>query len=152
MTASAPRFRTPGADAFRTVKWLVGAYATLSVLTVAAVITFSIAAPDLVTPPAQVRSVIVAATSLLTVTFARRAARGNVRALLRLRIVVTIILIAIAAVLFFLPLPAWMVVEQAACGLLLAVVAALILRPAEPAATRRAPEPALTDRRAHDHS
>jgi hypothetical protein len=111
------------------VKWLVGTYAVLSVLTVAAIITFSAVAPSLVNPEAQVRGVIVAATSVLTYVFATRAARGNQWALLRLRIIVAIILVAVVAVLFFVPLPSWMVVEQAACGVLLAATALLIYRP-----------------------
>jgi hypothetical protein len=111
---------------FRTVKLLVGGYAALSVLTVATVVVLSRTDPHLVSPQAWVRSIIVAATSLLTLSFAVRAARGRPRALLRLRIVVTILLVAIVAVLFFVPLPAWMVVEQSACGLLLLATAILI--------------------------
>jgi hypothetical protein len=114
---------------FRAVKWLVGAYLILSMLTVAAIITFSDTAPALVTPQAWVRGIIVAATSILTFVFARRAARGNPRALLRLRIVVAVILIAIAAVLLFLPLPLWMFIEQVACGALLLATAVIIFRP-----------------------
>ena len=49
---------------FRAVKWLVGAYLILSMLTVAAIITFSDIAPNLVTPQACVRGIIVAATSI----------------------------------------------------------------------------------------
>jgi FtsH-binding integral membrane protein len=114
---------------FRAVKWLVGAYLILSMLTVAAIITFSDIAPTLVTPQAWVRGIIVAATSILTFVFARRAARGNPRALLRLRIVVAVILIAIVAVLLFLPLPLWMFIEQVACGALLLATAVIIFRP-----------------------
>jgi hypothetical protein len=116
--------------ALHTVKWLVGAYAVLSVLTVAVMITFSTVAPNLVNPQAQVRSVIVGATSVLTFVFAARAARGHQRALLRLRIVVGVILVAVVAVLFVLSLPSWMIVEQAVCGVILAVTAVLIYRPA----------------------
>ena len=112
--------------AFRAVRWLVGAYLVLSILTVAAIITLSDIAPDLVTPQARVRGIIVAATSVLTFVFANRAARGSVRALLRLRIAVAVILIAIGAVLVFLPLPLWMIIEQAACGALLAATAVII--------------------------
>lgn len=112
--------------AFRAVKWLVGAYVVVSMLTVAAIIAFSDIAPNLVTPQAWVRGIIVAATSILTFVFANRAARGNPRALLRLRLVVAVILIAIAAVLVFLPLPLWMFVEQAACGALLLATAMII--------------------------
>jgi hypothetical protein len=116
----------PSPTALRAVTWLVGAYVVLSVLTVAAIITFSTVAPSLVNPAAQVRGVIVAATSVLTYVFARRAAAGNQRALLRLRIVVAVILVAVVAVLFFVPLPPWMAAEQVACGVLLAATAVLI--------------------------
>lgn len=112
--------------AFRAVKWLVGSYLVLSMLTVVAIITFSAIAPNLVTPQAWVRGIIVAATSILTFVFASRAATGNPRALLRLRVVVAVILVAIGAVLVFLPLPLWMFVEQAACGALLLVTAMII--------------------------
>jgi hypothetical protein len=47
------------------------------------------------------------------------------------RIVVTVILVAIAAVLAFVPLPLWMVVEQAACGLLLLATAVIVSRVAD---------------------
>ena len=77
-------------------------------------------------PQAWVRSVIVAATSILTFWFATRAAHGKPRALLQLRIVVPILLIAIIAVLLFLPLPLWMVIEQAVCGLLLLATTIII--------------------------
>jgi hypothetical protein len=123
------RLQVPTATGFRTVKWLVGAYVVLSALTVAAIVTFSAVAPRLVNPEAQVRGVIVAVTSVLTFVFASRAARGNPRALLRLRIVVAVIVIAVIAVLFVVPLPSWMVVEQAVCGVLLAATAVVIFRP-----------------------
>ena len=109
---------------------LVAAYVILSALTVVAIVILTVADPALVNPQAQVRGIIVAATSFLTLAFARRAARGQARALLRLRIVVAIVLVAIVAVLLFVQLPAWMVVEQAACGILLAAVAAIVFRPA----------------------
>lgn len=114
--------------AFRAVKWLVGAYLVLSMLTVAAITTLSNMAPHLVNPQAWVRGIIVAATSILTFIFANSAAKGNPRALLRLRIVVAIILIAIVAVVLFVPLPLWMIIEQAACGALLLATATIIFR------------------------
>jgi hypothetical protein len=114
--------------AFRAVRWLVGAYLVLSVLTVAAIIILSSIAPNLVNPQAWVRGIIVAATSFLTFVFANRAAKGNPRALLRLRIVVAVILIAVVAVLFSLHLPLWMVIEQATCGVLLLATATIIFR------------------------
>lgn len=113
---------------------LVGAYLLLSVLTVVAIIVLSGSAPSLVNPEAWVRGIIVAATSILTFVFASQAVSGTPRALLRLRIVVVIILVAVVAVLFFVPLPAWMLGEQAVCGLLLLATAALIFRPPAAAA------------------
>jgi nucleoside permease NupC len=107
---------------------LVGAYLALSVLTVVAIATLSAVSPDLVNPQAWVRGVIVAATSGLTFLFARRAARGNPRALLRLRIIVVVILVALGGVLFLVPLPGWMLAEQAICGVLLLATAVLIFR------------------------
>jgi hypothetical protein len=112
----------------RAVTWLVGAYVVLSGLTVVAIATFASVAPSLVNPQAWVRGIIVAVTSLLTFVFARRAAAGNARALLRLRIIVVVILVAIGAVLFLVPLPGWMIVEQIACGILLLATAVLIFR------------------------
>jgi hypothetical protein len=112
----------------RAVTWLVGAYVVLSGLTVVAIATFASVAPSLVNPQAWVRGFIVAVTSLLTFVFARRAAAGNARALLRLRIIVVVILVAIGAVLFLVPLPGWMIVEQIACGILLLATAVLIFR------------------------
>jgi hypothetical protein len=117
------------ASEFHIVKFLIGAYLVLSILTVAAVITLTNIAPDQVNPEAWVRSIIVAATSILTFVFANRAATGQARAVLRLRIVVAVILAAIVGVLFFVPLPAWMIVEQAACGILLLLSALIIFRP-----------------------
>lgn len=77
--SSSTGVRPPTANALRAATWLVGAYAALSTLTVVAILIFSAVAPSLVNPQAQVRSVIVAATSLLTLVFAVRAARGDER-------------------------------------------------------------------------
>ncbi|WP_433444914.1 hypothetical protein [Nonomuraea sp. CA-141351] len=109
-------------------KILVAAYTALSLLTVAAVAVFSAVAPSLVSPQAWVRGVVVAATSILTLAFARRAQHAGDRALLRLRIVLVVILVAVVGVLLFLPLPAWMVAEQSVCGLLLLAAAVLAFR------------------------
>ncbi|MGV9678741.1 hypothetical protein ACWDSJ_25955 [Nocardia sp. NPDC003482] len=115
-----------------TVTRLTAAYTLLSAATVVALLILSALAPDLVTDQAWVRGVIVAATSLLTYAFARRAERGEPRALLRLRIVVTVLVIAFAAVLIFLPLPGWMVVEQVIGLALLVVIAGLVFRGRRP--------------------
>lgn len=125
--------RIATAAAYRVVTLLVGCYVALSVLTVAAIVVLSGVRPDLVNPQAWVRGVIVAGTSILTRAFARAAARGRPRALVRLRIVVLVILVAIAAVLAFVPLPRWMVIEQATCGLLLLATAIIVFRVVTPA-------------------
>ncbi|NEN07295.1 hypothetical protein G3T36_15645 [Diaminobutyricibacter tongyongensis] len=122
---------------FRAVTWLVGAYAALSLLTMVAIVVLTDLAPHLVSPQAWVRGIIIAATSILTFAFARRAAKGSPRALLRLRIVVGILLVAVVAVLFFLPLPLWMVIEQAVCGVLLLATALIIFRRPPSGATRK---------------
>jgi hypothetical protein len=77
-TRSLSRLRTT--SAFRAVEWLVGGYLVLSMLTVVAIITLSDVAPSLVSPQAQVRGIIVAATSVLTFGFANRAAKAAARA------------------------------------------------------------------------
>ena len=110
------------------VRRLIAAYLAISCLTVAAIIVLSLVAPDQVNPNAWVRGVIVAMTSVLTFVFANRAAAGKPRALLRLRIVVVVLLVAFTAVLFFLPLPVWMKVEQSVCCALLLATAILIFR------------------------
>ncbi|UKS28063.1 hypothetical protein LOZ80_03740 [Paenibacillus sp. HWE-109] len=120
-----PKMITP---ALHSVRWLVTLYSLISWLTVAAIIILSYTAPNLVNPEAWVRGIIVAATSVLTVVFANRAAIGKPRALMRLRIVVTVLLVAFTAVLFFLTLPVWMKVEQVVCSVLLLVIAILIFK------------------------
>jgi len=110
------------------VRKLIGAYLAISCLTVAAIIVLSLVAPDQVNSNAWVRGIIVAMTSVLTFVFATRAAAGKPRALLRLRIVVVVLLIAFTAVLIFLPLPVWMKAEQSVCCALLLMTAVLIFR------------------------
>ncbi len=113
----------------RTVRLLVGGYMTMSLAAVVAIVVLSRLDPGQVSPEAWVRGIIVAGTSVLTFAFARRAAAGSSRALLRLRIVLIVILAAVVAVLFFVPLPTWMLVEQAACGLLLLASTVIVARP-----------------------
>ncbi len=127
LAAAAPRPR-------RAVLPLLLAYLVLAWLTIAAVAVLSAADPRLVNAEAWVRGVIVACTSVLTLVIARRAAQGRPRALLRLRIIVPVILVAVIVVLFFVPLPAWMIVEQAVCGAILLAAAILLFRRA-PVAT-----------------
>ncbi|MFC8057133.1 hypothetical protein [Bacillus cereus] len=114
---------------FRLVRRLIGTYLVISWFTVAAIIVLSRVAPNQINSEAWVRGIIVAITSVLTFVFANQAAAGKPRALLRLRIVVIILLIAFTAVLFFLALPVWMKVEQFICSALLLMTAILIFRP-----------------------
>ncbi|REK86586.1 hypothetical protein DY245_31420 [Streptomyces inhibens] len=112
---SHPRTR----QAFRSAKRLVGCYAGLSVLTLIAVILLR-NHPDMVTDAVGVRATVVAATSLLMVSFAARTARGHSRSYLRLRLASGIMVVAIA-VIVALPgaFPVWLRVEQGVCGALL---------------------------------
>ena len=110
----------------RTTRNLVASYLTLSVLTVLAVFLMRNHA-GLVNPAVWVRTCIVAASAALMMSFVIR------RAYTRLRIVSTVMLVAIAVILA-IPgdFPLWLKVEQAACGLLLVgvVVKAWQRRPA----------------------
>ena len=74
---------------------------------------------SLVTTDAWVHGIIVAAVSLLTLSFAVRAARGNAKAFLRLRIAAALMGVA-SIVIIAIPgtFPAWMKWMQALCGLL----------------------------------
>ena len=110
---------------FRLIQKLVGVYAILSWLTFAAVIvltqtTVSNYSKDTATN-AWIHSLIVAVTAIPIFKLVGQAAQNKGRALGRLRIVLTVIPLAIIAVLFFLPLPTWMDIEQAACGAILLV-------------------------------
>jgi O-antigen/teichoic acid export membrane protein len=106
------RFRST-LTGMRTTRILVACYLTLSVLTVVAVFLMRHHA-DLVDPAVWVRTSIVAASAALLMSFVAR------RAYQRLRIVSTIMLVAIAVILA-VPgdFPLWLKVEQAICGLLL---------------------------------
>jgi lysylphosphatidylglycerol synthetase-like protein (DUF2156 family) len=114
------------ASAFRWVLGLVGAYLVLSVLTLGVIVLLR-DDTSMVTDAVWVRATIVVGSALLTLAFARRAARGSRKAFLRLRIVSAVMLVAIA-VIVSLPgaFPVWLRVEQGACGLLLLGVAVLV--------------------------
>jgi hypothetical protein len=117
---------TRTAAAFRSVKRLVGAYVTISVLTLVAVVLMRNDAAA-VNPAVWIRGSIVATTSLLMAAFVARAARGSARAFLRLRIVSAIMVVAIA-VIIALPgtFPMWLKIEQGVCGLILIGVVAIV--------------------------
>jgi hypothetical protein len=103
----------------RNLVWLVGGYAAVSALTLAAVVVFR-HDPALVTSGVWARGSIVAAGSLITLFLAVRADRGDLRMLRRLRIVTAVMLAAIVVVVA-LPgaFPVWFRLEQGICGLLL---------------------------------
>lgn len=107
------------AEAFRTVKRLVGAYAALSAATLVAAYLMRQHA-DLVTPTVWIRGGIVALTSLLMLALAVGSARGRRGAYRRLRIA-SGVMVAVIAVMASLPgvLPVWMRFEQGVCGVLL---------------------------------
>lgn len=97
----------------KTTRILVASYLTLSILTVVAVFLMRDHA-GLVNTAVWVRTCIVAASAALMMSFVVR------RACTRLRIVSTIMLVAITVILA-VPgdFPLWLKVEQAICGLLL---------------------------------
>ncbi|GAA2064595.1 hypothetical protein GCM10009801_09340 [Streptomyces albiaxialis] len=111
--------------AFRGVKRLVGAYAALSVATVAVAVLLR-DHHDLVTDAVWIRGVAVAVSSLAMCLFVARAARGSRPAFRRMRIICVAMVVAIA-VIVALPgaFPVWMRVEQAVCGLFLLPVLVL---------------------------
>jgi hypothetical protein len=111
---------------FSRVKGLVGTYLGLSAATIVAVVLLR-DNTAMVNSAVWIRSTIVLASALLTLSFVVRAARGSRRAFLRLRIVSTVMVIAIATIIA-LPgtFPTWLKIEQGCCGLLLLGVVALV--------------------------
>ena len=114
--------------ALRVPRWLLVAYAVLSVLAVGVLVVLRDDAA-VATDAAWVRASIVLVSSLLTLLFVAQAAGGSARGYLRLRLVTAIMLVAIV-VIVAIPgaFPAWLRVEQAVCGLLLAGVVLLVNR------------------------
>ncbi|GAB3587117.1 hypothetical protein GCM10027445_66850 [Amycolatopsis endophytica] len=105
---------------------LVGGYLALSAATLAAVVAMSaghVEVPDAV----WVRTVIVVVTGALMFSFATRTLRGSRKAYVRWRVASAVMVVAIA-VIVAIPgaFPVWLRAEQAACGLLLIAVVALI--------------------------
>ncbi|AEA25377.1 hypothetical protein ACFQ34_30430 [Pseudonocardia benzenivorans] len=109
--------------AWRTAVRLATAYLVLSVAGVVAIVLLR-NDPAAVTPAVWIRGVIVAASAVLTFAFARRAAAGSRRALLRLRLVTAIMVVAIVVVVA-VPgaFPVWLKIEQVVCGVLLLGIA-----------------------------
>ncbi|HEX4225153.1 MAG TPA: hypothetical protein VHZ97_22505 [Pseudonocardiaceae bacterium] len=111
---------------FRNVKALIGTYFGLSVATVIAVVLMR---DDLsmVNSAVWTRTVIVLASSLITLSATIRAARGSYSSFRRLRIVTGVMTVAII-VIISLPgtFPTWLKIEQGICGLILLGVVALV--------------------------
>jgi hypothetical protein len=113
-------------EVFSLAKALLIGYLAVSMLTLAAIVLLRNDA-SVVNPAVWIRGSVVAASSLLTLALAVRAARGSRRAYLRLRLITAIMPVAIV-VIIALPgtFPVWMKVEQAVCGLLLLGVVAIV--------------------------
>ncbi|MET7997712.1 hypothetical protein ABZU76_43195 [Amycolatopsis sp. NPDC005232] len=113
-------------SAFRKTRLLVIAYLTLSVLTVGAVVLLRNNAA-MVTDAVWVRTVIVVASALLTLSFTLRTSKGSRRAYLRLRLVTGLMLVALV-VIAALPgaFPVWLRAEQGLCALLLLGVVLIV--------------------------
>ena len=127
-TTGATTGRTDIRAAFHTVMILLGGFLALSALTLVAAALLLAADPAAVTPAVWVRGTIVVVCALVSLLFARGAARGSARAYLRLRIVTALWVVAIAAIIAgaFGPFPLWMKLEQGVCGLLLLAVVVII--------------------------
>jgi hypothetical protein len=115
-----------GATALRTTTILIGAYFTLSLLTLAVAVLLR-DDPTIVNIAVWIRGCFAAASGGVLLALAMRASRGSAAAYLRVRIIAPIIVVAIT-VIVLLPgtFPLWMKVEQAACGLLLLAVAVVV--------------------------
>ncbi|HEX5116781.1 MAG TPA: hypothetical protein VFW65_16435 [Pseudonocardiaceae bacterium] len=115
--------------ALRGVRALVGAYLTISVLTMAAIVLMRHDATA-VNSAVWIRGTAVVASALLTTLFAARAAGGSRRAYLRLRIISTVMVVVIALIIGLPgPFPLWLKIEQGMCGLLLLGVAVQVNGP-----------------------
>jgi hypothetical protein len=108
---------------------LVVGYLVISLITVGVLAVLQSMVPGQAGTAAWIRGCIVAATSVLMVAFAGRAVAGDPRALLRWRIVVVVMIVAIGVIVSIAGfIPVWMRVEQVLCGIMLVGVAVLILR------------------------
>ncbi|MFE6052665.1 hypothetical protein ACFQ6N_18070 [Kitasatospora sp. NPDC056446] len=112
--------------AFRTVRRFVFAYLGLSVATLAVAFVLR-DHPSLVTSGVWVRGAIVVASAAVTLLLTVRASRGDRGAYRRLRIISSVMIVAIATIIVLPGLfPVWMKIEQGLCGLALLGVAAVV--------------------------
>jgi hypothetical protein len=106
-------------DHLHTVVKLLAAFLVISVSTVVAVVLMR-HNPALVTTAVWVRTPLVAASAVVLLLFARRAAAGHRGSFRRLRIISMVVLAAILGVVAWPgAFPAWLRVEQAGCGLIM---------------------------------
>lgn len=127
-TANRPVLAHDARESLKRARSIVVLYALISLGTVGVIYALR-NHRDLVTSAVWTRGVIVAATSLLMLSFASGALHGRARALLRLRIV-SAVMVAVIAVIVALPgaFPIWLRAEQAVCGVLLLGVVAIVNR------------------------
>lgn len=119
----------PGtAVAFRRIKLLAGGYLGISALAVVAIVLLR-HQPAEVTSAVWTHGILVAASALVALGLAVRAARGSRGAYRRLRIMSVALVVAIA-VIIGLPgsFPLWMKAEQGLAGLFMIGVAVLVNR------------------------
>ncbi|MGD9988801.1 hypothetical protein [Pseudonocardia sp.] len=125
------------ARTWRAVVGLALAYLTVSVVALA-VTALLRDDPAVATTAAWVREVVVALSACVTVALARRSAAGSPRALLRLRLVTAIMVVAIVVVISVPGVfPVWLRAEQAVCGVLLLGIVLLVNGPTLRRAVRR---------------
>jgi hypothetical protein len=113
---------------FHTVKWLLTGYAVIGWLGfLSAILLTTLAStkndPNLINTTTWIHGMIVALTGIPFVKLVDKAASAKGRAVARLRIALTVVPIAFIAVIFFLPLPLWMDIEQVVCAALLLAAA-----------------------------
>jgi hypothetical protein len=109
------------------VKFLVGLYNAISVLSLIAIALLRKHNDNVNYSSVWTHGIIVAASALLALSITIRAARGARRAFLRLRIISAVLVVAIVAIIV-IPgsFPVWMKAEQGVCGLLVIGVALIV--------------------------
>lgn len=114
--------------AFRPVLVLLAAFLAVSTAMLAVLVTLTAIGVGL-DPAIWIRCSLVFGSSIVLLLIATRAARGSRSALIRLRIIAPVVVIAVA-VIVSIPgfLPGWVRVEQAVCGALVLPVAIMVNR------------------------
>jgi hypothetical protein len=109
-----------------TVRALLGLYAGVGAVALAAAALLGRGHPDQVDSEVWTRGVVVVVTGLLLAAFAGRAQAGSRAAYRRLRIV-SVVTVGVIALIVALPgLPLWMRADQTVAGLLMVAVAVLV--------------------------